>query len=225
MPKDHFSPIHRMRLPGPEPRGESRGGAATWWRSLKRGFLIAVVAALSFMVLSVENTAKFLADVTASVIHGSAHQPPANQPLQFSQPASDSADFAVARQEPIGSNSATSEPAEQSPGEIPEPTSEILFRQFQAWAAEKDAQQLATVQSVQDPPTLQTAAARAVQETTGSTGLAQSDRRVQRKPNVRPPMAKQESRKEARQPQNARVQVAPAPGTEQRPLTTRPSGS
>jgi hypothetical protein len=125
----------------------------------------------------------------------------------------------------IGGNSATSEPTEQSPREIPEPTSEILFRQFQAWAAEKDAQRLATVQSVQDPPTLQTAAARAVQETTGSIGLAQRDRRVQRKPNVRPLMAKQESRKEARQLQNVRVQVAPAPGTEQRPLTTRPSGS
>lgn len=225
MPKDHFSPIHRTHLPGPEPRGESRGGAATLWRSLKRGFLIAVVAALSFMVLSVENTAKFLADVTASVIHGSAHQPPANQPLQFSQPASDSADFAVARHEPVGGNSATPEPTEQSPAEIAEPTTEILFRQFQAWAAEKDAQQLATVQSVQDPPTLPTAAAQPVQETTGSIGLAQRDRRVQRKPNVRPPTAKQESRKEARQLQNARVQVAPAPGTEQRPPTIRPSGS
>jgi hypothetical protein len=211
--ESHFSLNHRIHLPRLEPRSEARDRAATLWRILKRGFLIALVTAFGSVVLSVENTAKFLVDVTASLVDGSARQPRTNQPELISQSSSDSATFAIAKHESIDGEGAASEPAEQNRGEIPEPTPEILFRQFQAWAAEKDAQRLATVQPPQDSSPPQTAPTRAVEETAGFIGFGKKDRHVQRIRNARTQVAKQDSRKEIRRPQNPQVQVPLARGT------------
>jgi hypothetical protein len=222
---DHFSLIRHDHPRPPELREKPRERVAPMRRILKRGLLIALVTVLGFGVLSVEGTAKFLVDLTASFVGGSARQLPISQSLQVSQPAPDSADVTIAGYEKVGGESATAEAVAEIPRDIPEPTSEILFRQFQAWAAEEDAQRAARAQSVQDSPALQPAPARAVEDTTASIGRAPKDRHVQRIPSVRPQLARQDSQKEIRQPQNAGVQVAPTRATERRIPATKPSGS
>lgn len=219
--KDPFSPdpcIHQLRS---EPRGKARDRAATSLRILKRGLLVAVATAVGFVVLPpVENTGKILADVTASLVDGSALRPHPHQPAPISQSDTDAqapADvqvLSIAKNEPISGESAASEPIEQNHREIREPSTEILFKQFQAWAAEKDAQQLATEQPVPDPPALQTAPPRLVEKTGGSIAPVQKDRHVQRVDNARTRISMQEPRKEIRRPQNARVIVPPAQGAQ-----------
>jgi hypothetical protein len=216
--KDPFSPDPRIHQLQSEPRGKARDRAATSSRILKRGLLVAVVTVLGFIVLPVENTAKILADVTASLVDGSALRPHTYQPAPISQSPTDAQVVSIAKNEPIDGESAASEPIEQNHieqnhTEIREPSPEILFKQFQAWAAEKDAQQLATTQSAPDASVLQTAPARAVEKTAGSAGLLQKDRRVQRVDNARTRMSMQDSRKEIRRPQNAGVNVSPAQRT------------
>jgi hypothetical protein len=220
-----FSPDPRIHQLQSEPPGKARDRAATSSRILKRGLLVAVATAVGLLILPVENTAKILVEVTASLVDGSAIRPHTYQPAPISQSPADAraptdaqapADpqvFSTAKNEPIAGESAASEPIEQNQTEIREPSPEILFKQFQAWAAEKDAQQLATAQSVPDPPALQTAPARAVEKTAGSTGLVQKDRHVQRVDSARTRMSMQDSRKEIRRPQNAGVNIPPAQRT------------
>jgi hypothetical protein len=223
--KDPFIPdpsIHQLRS---EPPGKARDRAAISSRILKRGLLVAVATALGLVVLPVENTAKILADVTASLVDGSARWPHTSQPAPISQSPTDAQAptdaqtptdaqvFSIAKNEPISVESAASEPVEQKHTELREPSPEILFKQFQAWAAEKDAQELAAAQSVPDASALQTAPARAVEKTAGSIGLVQKDRRVPRVDNARTRMSMQDSRKEIRRPQNAGVNVPPAQRT------------
>src|SRR5262245_30853668 len=214
--KDPFIPdpgSHQLRS---EPRGKARHRAATSSRILKRGLLVAVATAFGLVVLPVENTAKILADVTASLVDGSALWPHTSQPAPISQSPTDAQTptdakvFSIAKNEPISVESAASEPVEQNHTELREPSPEILFKQFQAWAAEKDAQELAASQSVPDAPALQTAPARTVEKTAGSAGLMQKDRRGPRVDNARTRMSMQDSRKEIRRPQNAGVTVPPA---------------
>jgi hypothetical protein len=214
-----FSPDPRIHQLQSESPGKARDRAATSSRILKRGLLVAVATAVGLLILPVENTAKILVEVTASLVDGSAIRPHSYQPAPISQSPADAqapADaqvFSTAKNEPIAGESAASEPIEQNQTEIREPSPEILFKQFQAWAAEKDAQQLATAQSVPDPPALQTAPARAIEKTAGSTGLVQKDRHVQRVDSARTRMSMQDSRKEIRRPQNAGVNVPPAQRT------------
>jgi hypothetical protein len=88
---------------------------------------------------------KILADVTASLTNISAPQPGTGQstPTIPSAPTVQSAADAQALP-PTASGAPTRneiaaapEPADQSQTEISEPTSEALFKQFQAWAAER----------------------------------------------------------------------------------------
>ena len=208
--------IHQLRS---EPRGKARNRAATSSRILKRGLLVAVATAIGLVVLPVANTAKILADVTASLVDGSALWPHTSQPAPIwqsptdAQTPTDAQVFSIAKNEPISVESAASEPVEQNHTELREPSPEILFKQFQAWAAEKDAQELAAAQSVPDASALQTAPARAVEKTAGSAGLMQKDRRGPRVDNARTRMSMQDSRKEIRRPQNAGVNVPPAQRT------------
>jgi hypothetical protein len=218
--KDPFSPdpcIHQLRS---EPRGKARHRAASSLRILKRGLLVAVATAVGFVLFPVENTAKILADVTASLVDGTALRPHHYQPSPISQSDTDAqapADaqaLSIAKNEPISGESAAAEPVEQNHTEIREPSTETLFKQFQAWAAEKDAQQLATEQPVPDLPEPQTAPARVVEKTGGSIGPVQKDRHVQRVDNARTRISMQEPRKEIRRPQNARVIVPPVQGAQ-----------
>ena len=106
--------------------------------------LVASLVAMAIILLW-GNPVKVFADVTASLTNISAPQPGTGQstPTIPSAPTVQSAANAQALP-PTASDAPTrnevaaaSEPADQGQTEISEPTSEALFKQFQAWAAER----------------------------------------------------------------------------------------
>jgi hypothetical protein len=167
---------------------------------MKRLFVVTTVIVFGVVLFSVENTAKLLADLTAKMV-----VPSIPQLTQASQTPPDSGVYSIAT-EPIASEDRVStvvEPARASAGAA---TSETVLRQFQAWAAEQDAQQVAAVQPVQDhSSSTKIIPDQPVEGTTGSIGLAQNDRGSRSIPKAR----KRISPKEIRQTEGARVQAAP----------------
>jgi hypothetical protein len=117
---------------------------------------------------------------------------------------------------------AASESAGQSQTENSQPSSEALFRQFQAWAAEKDAQaQVGPVQSVQDAPAQVVQIAPAQVAENAPAQVAENARAplrpMQKHRHVRPVQSAraeirpvQNPRKKVRREQNVQVQVSPA---------------
>jgi hypothetical protein len=127
--------------------------------------LIAAATAIGAAALSVENPMTLLANVTAPLVGNSEPQPGSEQSTATIQPAAEapasiqSAAAEVqpvpqtAKDEPNQSQVAVAEPANEPASEKTEPASEDLFRKFQAWAADKDAQPKdAAVQPVEDAP-------------------------------------------------------------------------
>jgi hypothetical protein len=144
-----------------------------------------------------------LADVTASVVDKSALQLGPDQSTPTIQSTADAQPLAVRDAPTRDEIAAASESAGQSQSENSESSSDALFREFQAWAAEKDAHpQVGPVQSVQDAPAQVAENARAHR------------RPMQKNRNVRPVHSAGEeirhARKKVRREQNARVQVPPA---------------
>jgi hypothetical protein len=84
-------------------------------------------------------------------------------------------------------------------------TSQTLERQFEAWAAEQDAQGLTTEQLNKDSP--KSIPDRAFEGTTGSTAPVQKDRVSRSIQRVRTRVSPQDSPKGIRQVQNTRVQA------------------
>jgi cytoskeletal protein RodZ len=121
--------------------------------------IVLLVASLVTMaiILSWGNPLKVFAD-TASLTNTSAPQPGTDQstPTIPSAPTVQSAADAQAlptttSDAPIRNEiAAAPEPADQSQTEMSEPTSEALFKQFQAWAAERP--QVEPAQPIQDAP-------------------------------------------------------------------------
>jgi hypothetical protein len=102
---------------------------------------------------SMRNSATLFADVTPSAVSKSASQPDTDQSTPTIQSTADAQALPPTAKDASSRNeiASASEPAGQSQTENSEPSSEALFRQFQAWAAEKDAQaQVGPVQPVQD---------------------------------------------------------------------------
>jgi hypothetical protein len=184
--------------------------------------ILVLVASLVGMaiILSWGNPVKVFADVTASLTNISALQPGTDQstPTIPSAPTVQLAADAQAIQSTADAHAlpptasgeptrnkvpAASEPADQSQTENSEPTSEALFKQFQAWEAEQDAparvepgQQVESVQTVQDAP--------------APIQPMQKHRRVRHVQNARAeirPM--QNPRSQVRREQNAQAQVPP----------------
>jgi hypothetical protein len=211
--KDGFNPDYPLPLfladkPMQQDVGKAWDRAVISSRVLKTSILVATVTAIGIAFLSVENPVTLLADVTASPVDKSALQPGTDQPTPTIQSAADaqalppSAKDAPTRDE----IAAASESAGQSQMENSEPSSEALFRQFQAWAAEKDAQaQVGPVQSVQDAP------AQAAENARAPLRPMQKHRHVRpvhsARAEIRPV---QNPRKKVRREQNARVQVPPS---------------
>jgi hypothetical protein len=120
------------------------------------------------------------------------------QLTQASQTPSNSGVSSIASEDRV---STVVEPARASAGAA---TSETVLQQFQAWAAEQDAQQVATVQPVQDhSSSTKTIPNQPVEGTTGSIGFGQKSSRSI------PKARKRVSPKEMRQTEGARVQAAP----------------
>jgi hypothetical protein len=145
-----------------EQRGTSRILKATI-------LVVAVTVSGTAIALSLGIPAKVFADATASLPDTSAPQPSANQAAPTIQSTADAqaiASIAGAQasastaSEPPTRNEivAAPEPVNQAQTENNDPSSGVLLRQFQAWAAKEDAQvedaraQVEPVQPVQDAP-------------------------------------------------------------------------
>jgi hypothetical protein len=183
----------------------TRDRAATSSRMFKAIALIAAATAIGAAVLSVEDPVTLLANVTAPLVGNSQPQTAAGEPsppvqLATAAPASiqSAADTQpvpqTATDAPAPGQVALSEAASESQPEKIEPASEDLFRKFQAWAADKDAQaQDASVQPVEDAP-------------------AQGVKRIARAPHR---LAPRHSR--VTPVRNARAEVRPQPRKRARP--------
>jgi hypothetical protein len=138
--------------------------AAISSRVFKAIALIAIVTAIGAAVASIEDPVTLLANVTAPLVGNSPPQSggepstPTIQPAAATPASIQSAADAqpvpqTAKEGPAEGQVALAEPANEAASEKIEPASEDLFRKFQAWAADKDAQaQDASVQPVEDAP-------------------------------------------------------------------------
>jgi hypothetical protein len=227
--KDDFNPDHRLpRFLAREPEQQSLGKA--WDRAvisshvLKASIWAAAATALSIAILSVvgnpvtllAHVTASIADVTASLAHKSALQPDTYQSMPTTiQSSADVQALPTAAKEVLAreENAASSEPTGQNPTE----NGEGLFRQFQAWAAEKDEQaEVGPVQSVQDAPAqvVKDAPAQIAEDTRASLKPKQKHRHVRALRNAQAEMRPVHNpRKKVRreQKQDAPAQLARAP--------------
>ena len=165
--KDGFNPDQRLPIflddeAEQEGIGRIRDRAVLSSRVLIVTVWAAAAAALAIALLSVEIPARVftdltgsITDVTASLVNKSALQPgadPSTPAVQYAAGVAALVPTATdASREEIA---AVSEIADQRQPTNSEPASESLFSQFQAWAAQKEAQaQVEPVQSVEDTPT------------------------------------------------------------------------
>jgi hypothetical protein len=153
---DDFASDHSLFPSGHADGHEERGTLL-----LLNASILVLTASLVAMavLLSWGNPVKALADITASLTNISALQAGSDRstPTIPSAPTTQQAADAQALP-PTGSGAPTrnevavaSEPADH--GQISGPTSEALFKQFQAWEAKQDAPaQVEPVQPIQDAP-------------------------------------------------------------------------
>jgi hypothetical protein len=188
--------------------GNATDGAVPASRAVKASILIATATATGIAVLAMGNPAGLLAEMSASLVGNSTPQPTpavqsaADAPALVAS-AADAQDLLPTTNEvATRSEIAASEPAGKDQTEKSEPPSEALFRQFQAWAAEQDAQAHGgPVQPVQDAP------AQAVQNDPAPTAknIGVPYRQVQKRRQVR--AAVRNARAEVRA-RNLRKQIA-----------------
>jgi hypothetical protein len=227
--KDGFNPDHPLPLfladePEQQGIGKAWDRAVISSRVLKASILVATATAIGIAILSVGNPVTLFADVTASLVDKSALQPGTDQSTPTIQSTADAQAMPpTAKDAPTRDEiAAASESAGQSQTENSQPSSEALFRQFQAWAAEKDAQaQVGPVQSVQDAPAQVVQIAPAQVAENAPAQVAENARAplrpMQKHRHVRPVQSAraeirpvQNPRKKVRREQNVQVQVSPA---------------
>ncbi len=113
-------------------------------RAFKASMRAAAAGAGVIAVLALGNSMALFAEGSASLIGSSSPQPA--EPVQAAVdappavPSTPDAQAPVTHDAPHGSETAVAEPAGNDRAENVEPASETLFAQFQAWAAEQDAQ-------------------------------------------------------------------------------------
>jgi hypothetical protein len=201
--------------------GTARDRSGTWSRVFKATALIVAATAIGVAALSGNPVALF-AEVTASLVDNLGLQSATVPPTPTIQAAADAqAVPAAAQDRPTRDEIAAAEPAGQDQTERSEPPPEALFRQFQAWATEKDARtDVAPVQPLQDgpPQVTQNAPPQAAENTQApaaenprpSLRIMQEPRYVQPVHNVRAEMRAQNLQKRVQRPQNARAPIPPA---------------
>jgi hypothetical protein len=177
--------------------------------------LVASLVAMAIILLW-GNPVKVFADATASLTNISALQPSIDQstPTIPSAPivqlAADAQALPPTTSGPPtrNENGAASEPADQSQTDISEPTSETLFKQFRAWAAERA--QVGPAQPVQGAPAqvVQDAPARVAENARAPVQPMQKHRGVRHVQDARAESRPvQNPRPQVRLEQNAQVQV------------------
>ncbi|WP_426531793.1 hypothetical protein [Bradyrhizobium sp. McL0615] len=221
---DHRLPRFLTREPEPLSHGKAEERAALSSHILKASIWAAAATALSIAILSVvgnpvtllANVTASIADVRASLAHKPALQPDTYQAMPTTIQTSASvqalptaAKEVLAREE----NATSSEPTGQNPTE----NGEGLFRQFQAWAAEKEEQAqvgpVPSVQVVQNAPALvaQNVPAQIAEDTRASLKPKQKHQHVRAPRNAQAEMRPVHNpRMRVRREQKSRVQD-PAP--------------
>ena len=216
--QDGFDPIHPLPrfLANPAERGirNASHGAVGTSRALRAGILIAAATATGFAVLAMGNPMGLLAEMSASLVGNSTPQPrpeiqsAAEAPALVPSTADAQALPPTTNDAPVRAEIAVSEPAGQDQTEKTE-SSENLFRQFQAWAAEQDAQaQGGSVQPVQDTPVqiMQEEVRAPSANVRTPNSQVQKRRQVQ---NARAEVRTQNLRRQARRAQDPRAERPP----------------
>jgi hypothetical protein len=211
--RDDFDPAQPLPrfLVVPAEQDNAPDEAVAPSRASKVRVLIITAAAAGIAVLAIGNPAALVAEVSALLAGNSALpaapiQSAADAPALVAAAAADAQDLQPAVNDaPARGEAAASEPAAKDEAEKSEPSSETLFRQFQTWAAEQDAQkQSAAVEPVQDAP------ASIMQDLPpAAKNLRVPHRHVQKRQPVRPTV--RNARAEVR-PQNLRRQIPQAQG-------------
>jgi hypothetical protein len=130
--------------------GKAWHRAAISSRILKTSILVVTAAAIVFAIRLVGNPLVRFTNATASLVGTSAPQDGAQSTPTIQSTGDAQALPPTAREAPTGAEIAAAfNSAYQSQTENPQPPAEAVFKQFQAWAAEEDAQ-VRPVQSVQD---------------------------------------------------------------------------
>jgi hypothetical protein len=188
-------------------------------RILKVSVLVAAVTATAIAVaaLSAKDPANPDADVTASLAANAKLEPDTDQSTPKVPSIADATALAQSTAEPQAlppaardvstrEESAASEPAAKDPAENSVPTSETLFRQFQTWAAEQDAQPnyRPLVQDVPAP-----VVKRAAASDPAANRLNQKRRYVRPVQNARAEARPETVRKKLRRAPSARVAQPP----------------
>jgi hypothetical protein len=132
--------------------GKAWHRAAISSRILKTSILVVTAAAIVFAIRLVGNPLVRFTNATASLIGTSAPQDGDQSTPTIQSTADAQALPPTAREAPTGAEIAAAfSAAHQSQTENPQPPAEAVFKQFQAWAAEEDAQaQVRAAPSVQD---------------------------------------------------------------------------
>jgi hypothetical protein len=224
---DHPLPVFLVDQFEQQGIGKARDRAVTSSRVLKASILMATAAAVGIAALSIGNPVGLFTEVTASLIDNSGLKPGTDPSTPTVQSTADEAQALppTAKDAPTRNEIAAAEPVGQDQTEKTEPPStektepppDALFRQFQAWAAEKDAQAHAEpAQPVQDAPAqaaqnapAQNAPAQVAENARAPLRLAQKRRHVQPVSNARAEMRAQNYRKRVRRDQDARAQLPP----------------
>jgi len=210
--------------------GKAWDRAAISSRILPTSILVVTAAAIVFAIL-VGNPIALLANVTASLVGTSASQDDTQSMPTIQSTADAQALPPSASEAPTGEEIAAAfKTAIQSETEIREPTAEALLKQFQAWAAEEDAQAQVRPeqheQPVQDAQAqVQDDQAQVVQNARAQVRPVQKHRHIRPVHNARAEIrpehnarAKvrpvQNARAQMRREQNARVQVRPVQNTQ-----------
>jgi len=210
--------------------GKAWDRAAISSRILTTSILVVTAAAIVFAIL-VGNPIALLANATASLVGTSASQDDTQSMPTIQSTADAQALPPTASEAPTGEEIAAAfKTAIQSETEIREPTAEALLKQFQAWAAEEDAQAQVRPeqheQPVQDAQAqVQDDQAQVVQNARAQVRPVQKHRHIRPVHNARAEIrpehnarAKvrpvQNARAQMRREQNARVQVRPVQNTQ-----------
>jgi len=219
--EDGFNPDHPLPLfladrPERQSIGKACDRAVISSRVFKASILIAAAMATGIVVLSVGNhPGTPFADVTASLVDNLGLQPDTGQPESTIQSSADApaliqstadaqASPPTAKDAPPGDEIAASEPAGKDQAEKIEPSSEVLFRQFQAWVAEQNAQaNVRPVQAVQGAP------AQVAENASLPHRLMQKHRHVLPIHDARAEMRTQKFRNRVRRSQSARLERPP----------------
>jgi hypothetical protein len=231
---DPADPLPRFLTEQPDFGGVHDEGAAAS-RFFKASILITAVMATGIAVLAIGEPAALLSKVTASLVGNSSPQPgtdplapaiqtAANAPALTQSTADAQADAQAlpptANDAPARNEVAAPEPAAKDPAETSAPSSEALFRQFQTWMSDQDAQakaepaqpvQDAAAQPAQDAPAqvAQDAPAQAADNVQAPHRLAQKHRHVPAEHNAQAEMRTQSPRKPVRRVQDARAERPP----------------